>query len=146
MGGARLELAYPKVPHFECGASTNSAIRPFSQVSPLYWIEQLWHSDFSFFTAISAPELRYRASAAQRADFNPQISLLLNTNERKGQKGDLEVNLTQNESEPIVVILQQQAECATRLYQPGAIGFAELINFANGGRSQGIDRGRIHLK
>ena len=28
MGKARLELARPKPPHFECGASTNSAIRP----------------------------------------------------------------------------------------------------------------------
>jgi hypothetical protein len=28
MGGARLELASLSAPHFECGASTNSAIRP----------------------------------------------------------------------------------------------------------------------
>jgi hypothetical protein len=28
MGGERIELSYLSVPHFECGASTNSAIRP----------------------------------------------------------------------------------------------------------------------
>jgi hypothetical protein len=28
MGGERLELSNLSVPHFECGASTNSAIRP----------------------------------------------------------------------------------------------------------------------
>ena len=33
MGRARLELARISPPHFECGASTNSAIRPGSQLS-----------------------------------------------------------------------------------------------------------------
>ncbi len=31
MGGERLELSYLSMPHFECGASTNSAIRPWTR-------------------------------------------------------------------------------------------------------------------